>query len=499
MGSQRSRRAVGGSWFTGLFSRSESSHDERAAYILIPMKRRSFWLMILLVVLMVGTAIWRPDNALRSASGFTAHNLCSAAFISGLDPQDTANELVKPMLPGFIRPLLHYHLDREHPSVEANVAGMVPMRAVFTEGYGCRMALSPKYQSPMPVKARGPSPADDFAHTTLVITSDPAISAALSREFADDPGESPRYVKAIVIVKDGRLVAERYARGFSIDTPLLSYSVAKSFTNALLGILVRQGRLSIDQPIFAPEWSHSGDPRQALTIDDLLRMDSGIDAPETGSGFDPVSQMLYSKDDMAAFAAGFRLGKPPRTEWDYTSANTLILDRLLGITIGGGAPGMHRFADDELFAPLHMDHVTMEFDGAGTFVGSAHVYASARDYARFGQLFLNDGVGADGVRILPEGWTAYSRRSTLGSTYGAGFWTNDGSSQWALQRIAHGFPKDGFFASGNRGQRIYIVPSEHLIVARFGYSPEPDFGIVEDLELIQVAIKALRNDEEHSK
>ena len=331
-----------------------------------------------------------------------------------------------------------------------------------------------------------------FAPPTPVATTAPAIDAALSREFTEQPSQRPRFVKAIVIAKDGRVVAERYAAGFSLETPLLSYSVAKSFTNALLGILVRQGRLSIDQHIGAPEWQRSGDPRAALTIDDLLRMESGIDAPETGTGFDPVSQMLYGKDDMAAFAAKFPLKEPPRTAWEYTSADTILIDRLLGATVGGGAPGMRAFADEELYAPLHMDHITMEFDAAGTFVGSAHVYATARDYARLGQLFLNDGVGPDGRRILPEHWVDYSRRSTLGSPYGAGFWTNDGPSAPAARRVASGFPKDGFFASGDRGQRIYIVPSEHLIVARFGYSPAPDFGIGEDLQLIDAAIKSLR-------
>jgi CubicO group peptidase (beta-lactamase class C family) len=251
--------------------------------------------------------------------------------------------------------------------------------------------------------------------------------------------------------------------------------------------------LRIDQSIGAPEWEQSGDPRNGIVIDDLLRMDSGIDAPETGSGFDPVSQMLYGKDDMAGYAAGFPQKEPPRSRFEYTSVDTIILDRLLGATVGGGAPGMRTFADQQLFAPLHMDHVTMEFDGVGTFVGSAHVYAPARDYARLGQLFLNDGIGPDGQRILPEHWVEYSRRTTLGSPYGAGFWTNDGPSAPAAARVAHGFPKDGFFASGNRGQRIYIIPSEHLIIARFGYSPAPDFGILEDLQLIKTVISAFQS------
>jgi CubicO group peptidase (beta-lactamase class C family) len=447
----------------------------------------------LIVFVLIAAAIhWRPDRALQVASGLTAHNLCSATFISGLDAKATADELVKPMLPGFVGSLLRYHVDRTRKTVDANVAGLKPMRATFTSGYGCRLIIDPSYGGPTPAMPHAASTDDSFAPLTPVVTADPAINAALDREFTEQPSQRPRYVKAIVIVKDGLVIAERYAPGFTLDTPLLSYSVAKSFTNALLGILVRERRLRIDQPVGAREWQQPGDPRDAVTIDDLLRMDSGIDAPETGSGFDPVSQMLFGKDDMAAFAAGFPIKEPPHTGWEYTSANTIILDRLLGATVGDGAPGMRAFADMKLFAPLHMDHVTMEFDGAGTFVGSAYVYATARDYARLGELFLNDGMSPDGQRILPEHWVEYSRRSTMGSPYGAGFWTNDGPSAPAAARVARGFPKDGFFASGNRGQRIYIVPSEHLIVARFGYSPEPDFGIFQDLDLIKTAITALK-------
>jgi CubicO group peptidase (beta-lactamase class C family) len=167
----------------------------------------------------------------------------------------------------------------------------------------------------------------------------------------------------------------------------------------------------------------------------------------------------------------------------------LILDRLLGGIVGGGAAGMRSFADRELFGPLHMRGVTMEFDGRGVFVGSTYMYAPARAYARFGQLYLNDGITSDGRRILPEGWVAWSSRSTLGAPYGAGFWTNDGSSSTSAWRIARGFPKDGFFASGVLGQRIYIVPSAHLVVARFGYSRPPDFGIADDLALIKAAVE----------
>jgi CubicO group peptidase (beta-lactamase class C family) len=222
-------------------------------------------------------------------------------------------------------------------------------------------------------------------------------------------------------------------------------------------------------------------------------MRSGLDAAEAESAFSPVAQMEYARADMAGFAAQHALKHPPGTRWEYTSANTLILDRLLGHTVGGGAEGMRAFAQRELFAPLGMTGVTMEFDGAGVFVGSSYVYAPARAYAQLGELYLNDGLSPQGRRVLPEGWVAWSRRSTLNTAYGAGFWTNDGPSRIAASRVRQGFPKDGFFASGDLGQRIYIVPSERLVVARFGYSQPPKFGIDDDLALIDATIRSTRD------
>ncbi|MGA8595520.1 MAG: serine hydrolase [Bryobacteraceae bacterium] len=229
-----------------------------------------------------------------------------------------------------------------------------------------------------------------------------------------------------------------------------------------------------------------------MTPNNLLRMESGLHAAETGSGFDPASQMLYDSRDMGAYAANRGLKIRPATRWEYTSIDTLLLDRMMSQTIGGGPAGFRQFAERELFEPIGLKHVTLEFDGVGTFVGSSHVYAPAREFARLGWLFLNDGVAPDGRRILPAGWAAYSRQCTLGSNYGAGFWTNDGLNAGAAWRVAHGFPKDGYFASGDLGQRIYIIPSQHLVISRFGYTTGHNFGIEADVKLIAATIVALR-------
>ena len=438
--------------------------------------------------LVAGALLWlRPDQALRTAVGLTAHNLCGAAFTQHVDVEATFRELVQPMA-SVAAPFLRYGVNRPTRTVTASVLGLLPGRAVWTEGYGCRLVIDPRYGSPPPVVARPAAGADDFAPTGVVRPTDPRLAAAVEDLFAE-PRDHHRFVKALVIVKDGKVIAERYAPGFGVETPLLSFSVAKSLTNAFLGILVRQGRLQLDQPVGAPEWARPADPRASITLRDLLRMQSGTSAVETGSGFDPASQMLYVHDDMAGYVARFPLARAPRTEWRYTSADTLILDRALGAAVGNGAPGFRDFAERELFGPLRMDGVTMEFDGTGVFVGATHVYAPARAFARFGLLYLNDGVAPDGHRLLPEGWVDFSRRSTLGAPYGAGFWTNDGPSQQASRLVGLGLPKDAFFASGNRGQRIYVVPSARLVMARFGYTATASFDIAADLAVLRTAIE----------
>ncbi len=449
-----------------------------------------YWLPAgVLVVLALAIAIFRPDHALHVASGLAAQLVCSATFVSGLDPDKTFTETVRPMT-SIAGPLLRYEVDRRAMTVNASVLGILAAKAIFHPGYGCRLEYHDSIQAPPALPETAPRP-----ELATVETTDADLRAVLDRAFAEEKDRPPRAIKAVVIVREGRIVAERYAAGYGPQTPLPSFSVAKSVTNALLGILVRQGKLKVEAPASVAAWHGPNDPRAAITLDNLLRMASGLDLEESNSGFDPVSRMLYLENDMAAFAEAGKLSVAPGTAWDYTSADTLILADIIHKAIGGGQADYLRFARSELFVPVGMRHVTMEFDGVGTQVSSTGMLAPARDWARFGQLFLNDGIAPNGARVLPEGWVAYSKRSTVGSTYGAGFWTNDGSSEFAADRIGAGMPADAFFASGNLGQRIYIVPSERLVVVRFGVTHRPpDFDIVGDLHLLRDAIAALKKD-----
>jgi CubicO group peptidase (beta-lactamase class C family) len=179
--------------------------------------------------------------------------------------------------------------------------------------------------------------------------------------------------------------------------------------------------------------------------------------------------MKYREPDMAAYAESMPLETPPGRAWNYHDGNYLILSQLIRNAVGGTPEDVLRFARDELFAPLGMHHVTMEFDQSGTPEGSSQMLASARDWARFGLLYLGDGV-VGGKRILPEGWVKYSASPTPGAFvgYGAGFWTDLGDSRGANYRLEQGWPRDAFFGKGSIGQYVIVIPSQRLVIARFG-------------------------------
>ena len=240
----------------------------------------------------------------------------------------------------------------------------------------------------------------------MVEPSDPALKAALDHAF-EEPAEPPfRRTKAVVVVHDGKVIAERYAGGIGVDTPLLGFSMTKSVVNALIGILTQQGLVTPSMPAPIPEWR--GDLRREIEVEHLMRMTTGLALDETNSGFDPASQMVYLHDDMAGFAVNAAVVAPPGTRWAYSSPTTQLLARIVRDAVGGPEQSL-AFAWRELFNPLGMRNVTLEFDASGTLQGSTYMLASARDWAKFGLLYLNDGV-VGGKRILHEDWVDFSRR-----------------------------------------------------------------------------------------
>jgi CubicO group peptidase (beta-lactamase class C family) len=431
---------------------------------------------LILVALAVPAAIYRPDRAMRVATAVVADSLCTRTFVSGLDPEAVYVETLE--RPGIrrLRWVMNYRLDRTAGTVDASVLGLLGSHSIFRDGFGCVLQLGSEqpYDLKSDIEAlkkpKTPPLLPDIAGPALVEPTDPALKAALDHAFEESVTPPLRRTKAIVVVHDGKVIAERYAAGVGIDTQLVGFSMTKSVVNALLGILTLRGHISPSLPAPVPEWRGATDPRREIEVEHLMRMTTGLALDETNSGFDPSSQMyLYS--DMAGFAVNAPMIAPPGTRWQYSSATTQVLARIIRDITGGPEQSL-AFAWRELFNPLGMRHVTLQFDGSGTWRGSANMLASARDWARFGLLYLNDGV-VGGKRLLHEDWVAFSAAATLDTDYGAGFYTNRSEHKDARGRARSGIPRDAFFAFGYLGQRIVILPSQHMVIVRLGHSVDP--------------------------
>ena len=328
---------------------------------------------------------------------------------------------------------------------------------------------------PLPPQPAGvPWPTEEWPGGELPPGVDPDLAPLLDEVFDDAGPLAVTY--AVLVVQGGRVVLERYEGALehfdreptpvTAATPLLSWSMAKSMLHAVVGLLVGDGRLDLDAPADVPEWSDPGDPRHAITLRQLLAMRDGLDFTEdyVDERVSDVIGMLFGEGqaDMAHFAADRPLTAAPGTRFNYSSGTSNIISGVVARTVGRGEP-YARFLHGRLFGPLGMASADPEFDEAGTWVASSYVRATARDYARFGLLYLRDGMW-DGVRMLPPGWvddarTWVSEDPEDASPYGAHWWGVAGDTLGT------------FRASGYEGQSITICPALDLVVVRLGKTP----------------------------
>ena len=289
---------------------------------------------------------------------------------------------------------------------------------------------------------------------------------------AFDPAGPLHQTYAVVIIHHGRLVFERYGgllpqwdkpgKPVVRETPLLSWSMAKSMLHAVVGILVAEGRLVLDDPAPVPLWQSPGDPRREITLQHLLHMRDGLDFVEEYEDAEAsdVLQMLFGRgqQDMAAFAADRPLAAPPGTRFNYSSGTSNVISGIVARTVGPGEP-YRQFLARRLFDPLGMTTATVTLDDAGTWVAASYAYAMARDYARFGLLYLRDGMW-EGRRLLPDGWVDAGRSPRSvdpddGDYYGSHWWMRDDG-------------RGTFWAAGHEGQFIDVCPELDLVLVRMG-------------------------------
>ena len=440
------------------------------------------WIAIVVVFLAVLSAVHFVPQAYRIAllgSGFMAQTLCAGVFVSKRDPDTIrAEELSGPRyeLLRFFQP----SIDRARQTVRASLYGIAERISVYREGLGCTLAIG-KTPDELRAEAEGlfaPLPRLDpdvpwpeGAKVDLSALPEgvdkQSLDAAIDIIFSEPNPARPRRTRALVVVQGGRIVVERYAEGFDADMPLVGWSLSKTATEALVGLRVKDGKLAVTQDRLMPEWRGKDDPRGKITLDELARMTSGLEFDETyDDDLSDVTQMLFVQSDVAAFAANKTLAHPPGTSWYYSSGSTNIISGVLRQTFTDEREYL-RFPHDRLFAPLGMRSAVFQPDASGTFIAASSLYASARDWARLGLLFLRDGDWL-GERILPAGWVDYSLTPTPQSPedqYGAQVWLKLSESENFGEPP---MPEDAYYMLGHDQQIVAIVPSRDLVVVRLG-------------------------------
>ena len=426
-----------------------------------------------LLLAIVGGCIY-VDSLMSIITGYAAKHLASAVFVSG---REAAEVEALDLNFSFIR-YTNNTVDHENKTVTSRFLWGTST-AVYREGYGVTL-LRGTTAGELRKQAFPLSP--DTTVTEPLPRGDSAACARLApvaKAFVDDRAYRG-HPFALVVLHKGCVVAERYDKGIRPDTKLLGWSMAKSFVNALIGIMVKDSLVDIHAPMAVPEWKD--DERRAITLNDLMQMQSGLEWNEDYGARSDVNVMLHCEQDMGLFAVNKPLTHKPGTYWYYSSGSTNLVVRYL----------RGRFSTDRaffgymrrrLFAPMGIVNPIFEQDVSGTPVGSSYLYLTAMDYARFGQMFLDDGC-VGGGRILPEGWVHYTRTPASDSQgrYGALFWLNRDSHYPDV-------PDDMYWCDGHDGQRVFIIPSCQLVVVVLGYSPKPDNVIDFNLLLKDISLR----------
>jgi CubicO group peptidase (beta-lactamase class C family) len=433
-----------------------------------------------------------PTYSLESRAAIGAHHLCSGLWVVGRGytrtPEQIVAEDIAPFKDFGWDSRFTFKVDAGRHIVTVNGPGIAARTAKYNGDQGC--SILPRgdrqlYFTPVPVPRNLPDASTQAWPTGDLDATSPAPAGVDARTVAEaldwGMGQKQHNTRAIVVVYRGKVIGERYAPGWTKDTPQISWSEGKSITAALVGILVRQRRLSVDE--FAPvrEWRGRGDPRGQIRVRDLLHMSSGLDfanlglnGPESYTRANKHMRVYFDGLNVFEHAVNQPLEIPPDTQWRYRNCDPLTLGRI--IRENGEAHGEQYLTlpQRELFDPIGARNFILETDAWGNFIMTGFDYGSARDWARFGLLHLRDGVW-EGRRVLPEGWVQFVSTpapAAKNQGYGGLFWLNRGGA-WK------GVPQDAFMASGHMGQYTMIIPSRDMVVVRMGPSPggsEPYFA-----------------------
>lgn len=358
---------------------------------------------------------------------------------------------------------------------------------------GLAQALEP-WQEPLPKQLPSVAwPTQAWPTAEPVLATDSATLARDVDAFFERVGWSGATdTRALLVIQSGHIVVERYAPDFDSRTRFHSWSAAKTYTQALAGILIKDNLLQLDDPAPVPQWRSKDDPRGEITLRHLLHMTTGLDNADA-SGF--VSDALFGDGavDVANYSAERELQHPPGTHWEYSTATSTILAGVVGRAVGDNAQQRRDFMQSRFFAPIGAADTVFEFDAQGHFLGGSHLYANAHDYARMGLLYLRDGVW-DGQRIFPPGWVEFTREPAPvdnNGVYGAHVWLNLEPKEGQM-KLLPGAPLSAFGAAGNSGQYVMVVPSHDIVLVRLGeIQPQGEATMLEGMDFLHHALAQL--------
>ena len=433
--------------------------------------------MIILLVIMfiVGTFIWLSLKVFPAISGYGSKNLCSAVYLQHRNPADVIRE----DLSKFPISLGTFTINENDLSASGSVWGIAKRKTIYRKGVGCTMVndfseaeiRKQKFVLPTPTKSDSENISWPYGDKIPDI-SHPNINNELLQSTVDymmkatTKGGTSAHTRATIIVYDGNIIAEEYAPGFDKNTLMLGWSATKSLTAAMIGFLVKEKKISVDMPAPVASWTNT--KKQKITIKNLLQQTSGLDFVENYARPANVVKMLFSKGDMAAYTASLPLKYEPGTVFNYSSGNSIILSSCIRNVVG--EKDYHAFPYKELFHKINAYSFLLEPDASGTYIGSSYSYATARDFARFGLLYYNNG-NWNGEQILPTNWVKESTQpSSADKTkhYGYQFRLNGYDEKDDSKRSFPDLPDDLYYAHGYGGQDIYIIPSKKLVIVRLG-------------------------------
>ena len=396
------------------------------------------------------------------ATGIGAKLLCSARFVTDQTRERAFADLIQ------YSPILEYldvRYDEDAATVTASLFGLSERTASWRPGIGCALHYEDHRERRTIEVRQLPVLASRWPHGDRVDTIDPQVQSATDSLVARD-NEQGLDTRALLVVRDGEVVAESYAQGARPDSQLLGWSMAKSLTSIMLGNLEYRGLLDLEgAPDFA-RWED--DERAAIRIPHLLTMSDGLAFSEEYQPGDDATAMLFTEPSASAYALRRPLAHEPGTHFNYSSGTAVLLARLHHEVTGGTPQAAYTDYIDHIAVPMGFQHSTFEVDTAGVFGGSSYFYASARDWARLGQLMLDDGV-INGHRLVSRDWVdraVQPNPTDNGPRYGYQWWLNRGGENLRWPDL----PADAFAAQGNREQRVMVIPSEDVVIVRLGWT-----------------------------